>query len=93
MEFAGIRSSTEVATRKMIAPAETSTGATTSSGMSRLRLSLLHRGRDRVEGHNEVGADQLHRSDDHDGDERSDQAVLDGSGAALVPKEREDLLH
>jgi hypothetical protein len=36
-----------------------------SGGKSRLRLSLFHRGRDRVEGRGEVGADQLHRRDDH----------------------------
>src|ERR1051326_4281351 len=54
----------------------------------------LHRVGDAVEGRGEVGADQLHRGDDHHGDAGGDQAVLDGGRTGLVLHEpREHTLH
>jgi len=50
---------------------------------------LLHRAGDRVESHVEIRADEPDRCDDHDSDERSNETILDGSGAAFISKERE----
>src|SRR6476659_7022309 len=45
------------------------------------------RGRDRVEQVAEVLAQQGHRRDDDDRDQRDHQAVLDGSGASLTAED------
>src|SRR5207237_4005622 len=48
-------------------------------------LGLAYRVRHAVEGRGQIRADQLNGGDDHDGDSRSDQAVLDGGRTGIIP--------
>ena len=48
---------------------------------------------DRLEHGIQLGADQGDGRDDEDGDERGDQAVLDGGGAGLALHKRDKGLH
>src|SRR3954464_14733021 len=48
------------------------------------RRLAVHLGRDVVEGRAEAGADILHGGNGGDGDQRGDQAILDGGGALLI---------